>query len=85
MPGKRIQVDEDTLVKLTDLGRRRMATFQELIDEALADLLKKHGVPIDLKDALKKSARSVAPQKPRPRKRGARGHQKRHTRQAELE
>jgi hypothetical protein len=49
MPGKRIQVDDDTLIKLTDLGRRRMATFQELVDEALADLLKKHGVPIDLK------------------------------------
>jgi hypothetical protein len=27
MPGKRIQVDEDTLMKFTDLGRRRMATF----------------------------------------------------------
>ena len=59
MPGKRIQVDEDTLVKLTDLGRRRMATFQELVDEALADLLKKHGIPFDLKDALKKSARQT--------------------------
>ena len=32
-----------------------MATFQELADEAFADLLKKHGVPIDLKDALRKS------------------------------
>ena len=27
-----------------------------LADEAFADLLKKHGVPIDLKDALRKSA-----------------------------
>jgi hypothetical protein len=34
-----------------------MATFQELADEAFADLLKKHGIPIDLKDALRKSAR----------------------------
>ena len=33
-----------------------MATFQELADEAFADLLKKHGIPIDLKDALRKSA-----------------------------
>lgn len=72
MPGKRIQVDEDTLVKLTDLGRRRMATFAELVDEAFADLLKKHGVPIDLKDALKKSARQTGAkaEKPFPRKRG---------------
>ena len=33
-----------------------MATFQELAGEAFADLLKKHGIPIDLKDALRKSA-----------------------------
>jgi hypothetical protein len=32
-----------------------MATFQELAEEAFADLLKKHGIPIDLKDALRKS------------------------------
>jgi len=72
MPGKRIQVDNDTLIKLTDLGRRRMATFQELVDEALADLPKKHGVPIDLKDALKKSARKITPksEKPHPRNAG---------------
>jgi len=41
---------------LTQLARDRMATFQELADEAFADLLKKHGIPIDLKDALRKSA-----------------------------
>jgi hypothetical protein len=78
MPGKRIQVDDDTLMKMTDLGRRRMATFQELVDEAFADLLKKHGVPIDLKDALKKSVRSASAttEKPFPRKRGVR-HTKR--------
>jgi hypothetical protein len=33
-----------------------MATIQELADEAFADLLRKHGVPVDLKDALRKSA-----------------------------
>jgi hypothetical protein len=33
-----------------------MGTLQELADEAFADLLKKHGIPIDLKDALRKSA-----------------------------
>jgi hypothetical protein len=33
-----------------------MATIQELADEAFADLLRKHGIPIDLKDALRKSA-----------------------------
>ena len=53
---KLIAFDDDTLDKLTQLARDRMATFQELADEAFTDLLKKHGVPIDLKDALKKSA-----------------------------
>ena len=54
---KLIGFDDDTLDKLTLLGRNRMATLQELADEAFADLLKKHGVPIDLHDALKKSVR----------------------------
>ena len=53
---KLIAFDDDTFDKLTQLGRRRMATLQELADEAFADLLKKHGIPIDLKDALRKSA-----------------------------
>lgn len=53
---KLIAFDEDTFDKLRQLARDRMATFQELADEAFADVLKKHGVPIDLKDALRKSA-----------------------------
>ena len=55
---KLIAFDDDTFDKLTQLGRDRMATLQELADEAFADLLKKHGIPIDLKDALRKSAAS---------------------------
>lgn len=54
---KLIAFDEDTFDKLKQLGRDRMATFQELADEAFADLLKKHGIPIDLRDALRKSAK----------------------------
>ena len=53
---KLIAFDDDTLDKLKELGRNRMATLQELADEAFADLLKKHGIPVDLKDALRKSA-----------------------------
>jgi non-homologous end joining protein Ku len=56
---KLIAFDDDTAAKLKQLARDRMATFQELADEAFADLLKKHGIPIDLKDALKKSARAA--------------------------
>ena len=53
---KLIAFDDDTFDKLKQLGRDRMATLQELADEAFADLLRKHGIPIDLKDALRKSA-----------------------------
>jgi hypothetical protein len=53
---KLIAFDEDTFDKLKQLARDRTATFQELAEEAFADLLKKHGIPVDLKDALRKSA-----------------------------
>jgi hypothetical protein len=59
MARKLIAFDEDTFGKLTQLGRDRMATLQELADEAFADLLRKHGFPIDLKDALRKSAKRL--------------------------
>lgn len=60
MMRKLIAFDDDTFDKLKQLARDRMATFQELADEAFADLLKKHGIPIDLKDALRKSVRLAA-------------------------
>jgi non-homologous end joining protein Ku len=53
---KIIAFDDDTFDKLKQLARDRMATLQELADEAFADLLRKHGIPVDLKDALRKSA-----------------------------
>ena len=56
---KLIAFDDDTFDKLKQLARDRMATIQDLADEAFADLLKKHGVPLDLKDALRKSARRI--------------------------
>jgi hypothetical protein len=56
---KLIAFDEDTFAKLTQLGRDRMATVQELADEAFADVLRKHGIPVDLKDALRRSAASI--------------------------
>ncbi|WP_454626773.1 hypothetical protein [Bradyrhizobium cenepequi] len=73
---KLIAFDEDTFDKLKQLGRDRMATLQELADEAFADLLKKHGIPIDLRDALRKSAaqsktdtaKSLTAKSPKPRK-----------------
>jgi hypothetical protein len=53
---KLIAFDEDTFDKLKQLARDRMGTIQEMADEAFADLLRKHGIPVDLKDALRKSA-----------------------------
>jgi hypothetical protein len=60
MPGKRVQIDDETWAALDLLARDRMMTFQELGDEAFADLLKKHGRPVGLKAALRKSAGASA-------------------------
>ena len=57
---KLIAFDDETVEKLKQLARDRMATFQELADEAFTDLLRKHGIPADLKDALRKSVRLAA-------------------------
>jgi uncharacterized protein with von Willebrand factor type A (vWA) domain len=56
MPGKRIQFDEESWAALDLLARDRMMTFQELAEEAFRDLLRKHNRPVDLKEALRKSA-----------------------------
>ena len=56
MPGKRVQIDDETWAVLDLLARDRMMTFQEVAYEAFADLLKKHGRPVGLKAALRKSA-----------------------------
>jgi predicted DNA-binding ribbon-helix-helix protein len=59
MPGKRVQLDEESWSALDLLARDRMMTFQELADEAFADVLKKHGRPVDLRAALRKSAQAA--------------------------
>ena len=60
MPGKRVQLDEETWRQLDLLGHDQMKDFQELADEAFRDLLKKYGRPVDLKDALRRSAGASA-------------------------
>jgi hypothetical protein len=59
MPGKRVQFDEESWAALKLLARDRMMTFQELADEAFADVLKKHGRPVDLRAALRTSAQAA--------------------------
>jgi hypothetical protein len=56
MPGKRVRIDNESWAALDLLAHDRMMTFQELADEAFADLLKKHGCPVDLRAALRRSA-----------------------------
>jgi hypothetical protein len=60
MPGKRVQIDDETWHALNLLARDSMLDFQDLADEAFRDLLRKHGRPIDLKTALRRSAGASA-------------------------
>lgn len=57
---KLISFDDETFASLKKLGRNRMATIQEIADEAFRDVLKKHGMPRDLRDALRKSISSAS-------------------------
>jgi hypothetical protein len=59
MPAKRVQFDDETWRALDLLARDSMKDFQELADEAFADLLKKHGRPTDLKSALRQSLEKI--------------------------
>jgi len=56
MIGKRVQFHEETWHQLHLLAADSMKSFQELADEAFTDLLRKHGCPVSLKEALRKSA-----------------------------
>ena len=49
MPGKRIQFDDETWQAIEAVAQDRGKSFQELADEAFADLLKKHKQPVGLK------------------------------------
>jgi hypothetical protein len=63
MPRKLIEFDPETLQELQLLGRDSMKDMQDLADEAFRDLLKKHGRPASLKDALRKSAKKASTKK----------------------
>jgi antitoxin-like ribbon-helix-helix protein len=60
MIGKRIQFHKETWQELQVLAAESMKSFQELADEAFNDLLKKHGRPASLKEALRRSADKTA-------------------------
>ncbi len=58
-PRKLIAFDAETLRALELLGRDSMKDMQDLADEAFRDLLKKHGRPSSLKEALRQSTRQI--------------------------
>ena len=59
MPAKRVIIDGVVLQALTVLGHDLGKDFQELIEEAFSDLLRKHRRPVGLKAALRQSLRQV--------------------------
>jgi hypothetical protein len=54
---KLIAFDPQTMAALKLLASDNMSSLQELAEEAFRDLLKKHGRPTNLKDALRQSLR----------------------------
>ena len=56
MIGKRLQFHDETWQQLRLLASESMKSLQELADEAFNDLLRKHGRPANLKEALRRSA-----------------------------
>jgi hypothetical protein len=69
MIGKRVQFHDETWQELRLLASESMKTFQELADEAFNDLLRKHGRPANLKEALRRSAGESAKIMPLKRRR----------------
>jgi hypothetical protein len=63
MPRKLIGFHPEDMRALDELAEDRATTLQELIDEAVRDLLKKHGKPTDLKTALRDSAKQSPDQR----------------------
>ena len=62
---KLIEFDGETWHALSLLSRDSMRSLQELAEEAFADLLRKHGRPVTLKQALKDSLRRQPANDPR--------------------
>ncbi len=56
---KLIEFDGETWRALEGLSRDSLASIQELAGEAFRDLLKKHGRPVTLREALKASTRTI--------------------------
>jgi hypothetical protein len=64
MRHKRVQLDDETWRSLDQIGDARMQDFQELADEAFADLIRKHGRPSDLSTAHRLSMLDICKRPP---------------------
>jgi uncharacterized membrane protein len=60
MPRKLIEFHPEDLRALTELAEDRTSTVQELMDEAVRDLLKKHNRYTNIRQALRASAHKSA-------------------------
>lgn len=67
MPRKLIGFHSEDFRALEQLADDKSSTVQEMVDEAVRDLLTKYDRPTDLREALKRSA--SADDKPAPRRR----------------
>jgi hypothetical protein len=67
MPGKRVQFDDETWQAIEAVADDTGKAFQELAEEAFADLLKKHKQPVGLKASLKESIGERQPARGRKR------------------
>lgn len=68
MVGKRVQFNDETWEAIEAVMRDSGSSFQDLTDEAFADLLKKHKQPVGLMASLKESVgapRRTTNKKPR--------------------
>jgi hypothetical protein len=65
MVGKRVEFDAETWAAINLMRQERRRSFQQLADEAFADLLAKHHRPVDLKSQLRES---LGEPKPRTRR-----------------
>ena len=58
-----MQFDDETWAAIEALASESKRSFQNIADEAFADLLKKHKQPVGLKAALKESVASKGKRK----------------------
>ena len=80
MVGKRLQFDRDTWNAIEVLAQDQMKDIPEIVEEAMRDLLKKHGRAADFRQQLRISAgkteRTDRPEKTAPRPAGKRARKR---------